>query len=113
MTLKDKFKLIADIITKKTSKDPIAIVTEIMHEDFISIHGPEHHFLDGAAFLVAYKNAGGEIDLPQALNELAARAITMPGAMCGFWGGMRFNRLTWGIFGYHQWNRTIIKRRVL
>lgn len=86
MTLKDKFKLIADIITKKTSKDPIAIVTEIMHEDFISIHGPEHHFLDGAAFLVAYKNAGGEIDLPQALNELAARAITMPGAMCVFWG---------------------------
>lgn len=57
-----------------------------MHQNSISMHGPEHHFLDGAAFLVAYKNAGGNIALEEALDELIERAKTMPGAMCGFWG---------------------------
>ena len=37
-------------------------------------------------FFVAFRNAGGKIDLGPALDELAARARKMPGAMCGFWG---------------------------
>ena len=57
-----------------------------MEKDFINIHGPEHHFLDGAAFLAAYRNAGGELNLEVCLDELANRTITMPGAMCGYWG---------------------------
>lgn len=68
------------------SVDPVAVAQEAMRRDFVSIHGPEHHFLDGAAFLVAFRNAGGKIDLGPALDELAARALKMPGAMCGFWG---------------------------
>ena len=67
-------------------ENPIIIVKNIMHEDYINIHGPEHHFLDGASFLVAFKNAGGDINLLESLDELSKRAITMPGAMCGFWG---------------------------
>ena len=57
-----------------------------MHKDYINIHGPENHFLDGAAFLVAYHNAGGQLDLNTALAELRERSIKMPGAMCGLWG---------------------------
>jgi hypothetical protein len=85
-TLEEKYKLIREKAIKQTSKNPIEIAKLIMHTDFVSIHGPEHHFLDGASFLVAYKNAGGEIDLEKALDTLAERAVKMPGAMCGFWG---------------------------
>ncbi len=42
--------------------------------------------MDGAAFLTAFKNSGGEIDLERCLDELAKRTIKMPGAMCGYWG---------------------------
>ena len=66
--------------------DPVRIARELMALDCVQMHGPEHHFLDGAAFLAAYRNAGGPIELGQALDELAKRAAKMPGAMCGQWG---------------------------
>ena len=40
----------------------------------------------GAALLTAYKNAGGEIDLPKALQEMYSRGHAVPGGVCGFWG---------------------------
>lgn len=85
-TLENKYRLIKEEVIKQKSKNPIEIVKLVMHKDFINIHGPEHHFLDGASFLVAYKNASGQIDLNEALNMLQERTIKMPGAMCGFWG---------------------------
>lgn len=85
-TLDEKYRLIKETVKKESSRNPILIVKKIMHEDFINIHGPEHHFLDGAAFLVAYKNAGGNIDIDECLEELSRRTINMPGAMCGYWG---------------------------
>jgi len=42
--------------------------------------------LDGASILMAYKNAGGNIDIDRALEKLMAEALRMPGAMCGLWG---------------------------
>ena len=44
-----------------------------MHKDFVNMHGPEHHFLDGTAFLIAYKNAGGNININECLEELSRR----------------------------------------
>lgn len=86
MTYEEKYALIREAVTQHNSSDPVEIVKSVMKKDFISIHGPEHHFLDGAAFTVAYKNAGGDIDVSSCLDELAKRAMQMPGAMCGFWG---------------------------
>ena len=57
-----------------------------MNKDFINIHGPEHHFLDGASFLVALHNNGLNINLEEALDKLKERTIKMPWEMCGFWG---------------------------
>lgn len=85
-TLEDKYALIKNEIVKNKSKNPVTIVREMMQKDFISIHGPEHHYLDGAAFLTAYKNAGGDIKLENCLDELAKRSSKMPGAMCAYWG---------------------------
>lgn len=85
-TLTEKYELIKNEALKSDSKNPILIAKNIMKNDFVNIHGPEHHFLDGVSFMVAFKNAGGKIELEKALEELANRTIKMPGAMCGYWG---------------------------
>lgn len=70
----------------ETSKDPIAILERMMAQPFCHMHGPEHHVMVGAALLTAYKNAGGELDLPAALQEMYSRGKDVPGGACGFWG---------------------------
>ena len=55
-------------------------------KDFVRMHGPEHHILDGAAILTAFRNAGGAIDLDAALQSILQEGLRMPGAMCGLWG---------------------------
>ena len=70
----------------ETSRDPIAILEKMMSMPFCHMHGPEHHVMVGAALLTAYKNAGGEIDLPTALHEMYHRGKAVPGGACGFWG---------------------------
>ena len=85
-TLQDKFSLIKSDIVKFTMKNPVTIVKEMMYKEYINMHGPEHHFLDGAAFATAMKNAGGKFNLDECLTELENRAIKMPGAMCAYWG---------------------------
>ena len=84
--MEERAKKIVDACMNEISKNPIEIVKSIMNKDFINIHGPEHHYLDGASFLVAYNNAGGNIDLNKSLDMLAERTIKMPGSMCGHWG---------------------------
>jgi hypothetical protein len=86
MTFSEKADLIKTQCLKETGTDPIAIAIRLMAIPEISIHGPEHHMLDGSAFLTAYKNAGGKIDLAAALDELEKRSSFMPGATCGYWG---------------------------
>lgn len=82
--LSDKYKLVKEALLKETSDNPITIVKNIMHKDFINIHGPEHHYLDGGAMLVAMYNNDYKMDLENNLDKLAERTIKMPGAMCGF-----------------------------
>ncbi len=70
----------------ETSRDPIAILEKLMAMPFCHMHGPEHHVMVGAALLTAFKNAGGELDLPNALREIYSRGKAVPGGACGFWG---------------------------
>ena len=69
-SLNEKYDLIITEVAKAKSRNPIEIIKAVMHKDYIDVHGPEHHFLDGAAFLAAYKNADGQLDLNQALLAL-------------------------------------------
>ena len=78
--------VIMDYCNKSKSKNPIKMAKEIMRDSFIYMHGNEHHVLVGAVLLTAYKNAGGEIDLPKALEEMKNRGSKYPGGSCGFWG---------------------------
>lgn len=77
---------IFDLCLTETSKSPIEILEKIMSMDFCHMHGPEHHIMVGSALLVAYKNSGGDIDLPTALSEMHNRGKQVPGGACGFWG---------------------------
>ncbi len=70
----------------ETSKSPVWIVKQLMEQSFCHMHGPEHHVMVGAALLTAYKNAGGDIELHQALIEMMNRGKSVPGGACGFWG---------------------------
>ncbi len=68
------------------SKNPIEIFLKLVNMDFVRMHGPEHHILDGACILTAFHNAGGNIDLKAGLERIAVEGRKMPGAICGMWG---------------------------
>lgn len=74
------------VCLSETSKNPIEILHKLMKLPFCHMHGPEHHVLVGASLLTAFKNAGGEIDLPAALLEMQSRGRQVPGGICGLWG---------------------------
>ncbi len=84
--MEDRSKKIIDACLQEKSKNPLDIFCNIAQMDFVRIHGPEHHVLDGAALLTAFYNAGGQIDLKISLTELMKRGLQMPGATCGMWG---------------------------
>lgn len=86
MTVAEKAERIIRDIRHESGCIPTEIFNSIICKGYMNLHGPEHHILDGACILVAYKNAGGQIDLDEALNKLMAEGLRMPGAMCGLWG---------------------------
>lgn len=77
---------IVGLCLNETSCDPIEIIGKMMDMQFCHMHGPEHHVMVGSALLTAYHNAGGQIDLHKALNEMISRGGKVPGGACGFWG---------------------------
>lgn len=79
-------KSIKKICLENKSKNPIEILDTLMSQSFCHMHGPEHHILVGSSILTAYKNAGGCVDLNEALPELYNRAKQVPGGTCGYWG---------------------------
>lgn len=77
---------ILEICSENSSKNPFEILDTLMKQEFCHMHGPEHHILVGASILTAYKNAGGIINLEEALTEMINRAKQVPGGSCGYWG---------------------------
>ena len=86
MTFEEKAQRIIRDVKKEKGSNPVQIFKKIAANDYVSMHGPEHHVLDGACLLVAYHNAGGDIDIDDSLERLLREGIRMPGAMCGLWG---------------------------
>ncbi|MBE6038931.1 MAG: SAM-dependent methyltransferase [Anaerofustis stercorihominis] len=74
------------ICKSSTSKAPNEIMQQLMKVSSCPMHGPVHHVLVGSALITAYKNAGGDIDLESALEEMIARGSKVPGGVCGNWG---------------------------
>ena len=74
------------VCRETTSSNPVEILQTIMNDKAIYPNGPEHHTAIGMSLLAAYANAGGDIDLPAALDELEKRSLQVPGGTCGYWG---------------------------
>ena len=85
-SLQQRAELIIAECMKNSSTNPYEIFHAIAGEDFVGMHGPEHHVLDGACILTAFYNAGGNIALHDALQKLMNEGLRMPGAACGLWG---------------------------
>ena len=60
--MEERARKIIDVCLQEKSKNPVEIFNNIAKREFIRIHGPEHHVLDGAAVLTAFYNAGGNIE---------------------------------------------------
>ncbi len=74
------------VCLRESSRNPVEIMNRLMALSFCHMHGPEHHIMVGAALRTAYRNAGGAINLEDALREMRARGSQVPGGACGFWG---------------------------
>ena len=85
-SIQQRGELIIAECMKISDTNPYEIFRTIAKMDFINIHGPEHHVLDGACILTAFHNAGGKIELYDALQKLMSEGLRMPGAACGLWG---------------------------
>jgi hypothetical protein len=75
-----------ELCLNSDSKNPIKILRQLMKDPDVPFHGPVHHSLIPFAVLTAYKNAGGDIDLEEALKKAHSRGSIIPGAVCGHWG---------------------------
>lgn len=74
------------VCLQHSSSNPLTILRDLTALPACHLHGPEHHTLVGSALLTAYRNSGGIIDLPHALEEMYARTQKVPGGVCGYWG---------------------------
>ncbi len=100
LTTREKAELIIQDIVSEKGNNPVRIFKNIAKKEYISIHGPEHHIPDGASILVAFHNAGGNLDLNKSLEKLFEEGLRMPGAMCGLWGDhMSFTSCALGELG--------------
>ena len=85
---------IISLCMTSASRDPIAIIEQMMALPTCHMHGPEHHVMVGVALLTAYHNAGGDIDLRSALTEMMNRGRSVPGATHLFAALLRCMRLS-------------------
>lgn len=74
------------VFQQSESKNPVEIALLMMRSPAVHMHGPEHHFLVGAALLCAYRNTGGKVDAETALNAVISRGKLVPGGFCGLAG---------------------------
>lgn len=85
-SIEERIEKIMNACLTQKETNAYTIFKTIAKQDYVRIHGPEHHVLDGASFLTAFYIAGGKINLEESLKELAKRGLSMPGATCGMWG---------------------------
>lgn len=78
--------LVERLLQQDYSSDPVEILERMRESHDFPMHGPEHHPLVAAAFLVAYHNLHGEPEWSAILDTLQSAATQLPGGTCGFWG---------------------------
>lgn len=83
---KSGVELIESYCLNSKSINPIEMATEIMHNEKIKMHGPEHHFLVPAVLISAYCNVLNDASKPLKLETARKRAEKVSGGLCGTHG---------------------------
>lgn len=73
------------LLATTTSRDPAAILEQVMSHPGLPIHGPEHHAIVPGVIIAAARNAGAPLP-GGALETALERASTVPGGWCGYYG---------------------------
>ncbi|HEX3014816.1 MAG TPA: DUF5714 domain-containing protein [Desulfobacteria bacterium] len=68
-----------------SSANPSAMLEELMADETMAMHGPEHHALVPAVLVTAYRNKTGNLG-EQAIIEAIQRGSKVPGGFCGIYG---------------------------
>jgi MoaA/NifB/PqqE/SkfB family radical SAM enzyme/SAM-dependent methyltransferase len=82
----DYLQFVRSFMAQCELTDPVSVFLQMRAAFPFPMHGPEHHALVPAAFLVAYRNAGGELS-PNAMENALTEAARLPGGTCAYWGG--------------------------
>ena len=67
ITMEERCSSIIDECISSTEINPVMLFNKLANKEYVRIHGPEHHILDGACVLTAFYNAGGSLDLRKSL----------------------------------------------
>lgn len=81
----DYLRFLQGYLAECTATDPVLAFLDMRNSWPFPVHGPEHHALVPAAFLIAYSNLHGYPDLP-AIWEAVETGAGLAGGSCAFWG---------------------------
>lgn len=76
---------IKEYCLQSTQTNPLALALELMQQDFVRMHGPEHHYLTAAALATAYGNKTGK-NSAEMLEKLQKRCMAILPAVCAHYG---------------------------
>lgn len=84
---KDSMDLIYSYCLNTDQTNPMKMATELMKNENVNMHGPEHHFLVPAVLVASYYNKISKPELKEdKLNITKERAEKVPGGICGNYG---------------------------
>ena len=82
---KPALDVLADLLGRTDSADPMAILEQAMAHPSVTMHGPEHHVIVPAVLVAAVANAGYTVP-DGALERAIERGRKVPGGWCGSHG---------------------------
>jgi hypothetical protein len=82
---KAALEVLRQVLYCTKSKDPAAILEQVMSHPSVPMHGPEHHVIVPGALVAAVKNSGYAVP-DGAIEKAIERASKVPGGWCGLCG---------------------------
>jgi hypothetical protein len=82
---KPALTVLAEVVARSRSADPMIILEQAMAHPSVTMHGPEHHAIVPAVLIAAVGNAGYEVP-EEALDRAVERGRKVPGGWCGSHG---------------------------
>jgi hypothetical protein len=79
-------QILDGMLDMRRSTDPVETLIKARIGLRFPMHGPRHHALTTASFLLAYHDLYGEPSWATILETLQSADTQLPGGTCGYWG---------------------------